>query len=83
MPFDSARWPNAVTVAGLIEQAMPLGIHCIKCGRHVEADPASLPLPGEAPVPSLSGRFKCTRCGSRQTEARPEFPSAGQLRGYA
>lgn len=36
-----------------------------------------------SPVPSLAGRFRCTRCGSRETEARPEFPSAGRLRGYA
>jgi len=79
----TGRWPNAVTVAGLIEQAMQMGLHCGKCGRHVVVDPASLPIARSAPVPSLAGRFRCTRCGSRQTEAWPEFPSAGRLRGYA
>ena len=62
---------------------MPLGIHCIKCGRHVVVDPAGLPIAHSAPVPSLAGRFRCTRCGSRQTEARPEFPPAGRLQGPA
>jgi hypothetical protein len=28
---------------------------------------------GESYVPALAGRFRCTRCGSRQTEARPHY----------
>jgi hypothetical protein len=83
MPFDASRWPNAVTVADLIERAMQLGVHCLTCGRHRVIEPATLPLASAAPVPSLAGRFKCTRCGSRQTEARPEYPSEGRLTGYA
>ena len=51
-----------------------MGVHCKKCARHVVMDPATLHLAPETPVPSLAGRFKCTRCGSKQTEARPEWP---------
>jgi len=29
------------------------------------------------PVETYAGRFKCTRCGSRKTEARPERPNEG------
>ena len=54
---------------------MGMGMHCMKCARHVVLDPATLHLAPETPVPSLAGRFKCTRCGSKQTEARPEWPS--------
>ena len=77
MPFDAARWPDAITVAQLIERAIPMSVHCHKCGRSKVLDPATLPLRREAPVPSLGGRFRCMRCGSRQTEARPEYPATG------
>ena len=75
MPFDSARWPNAVTIAWLIAERMQMGVYCQKCARHVVLNPAALPFAVETPVPSLAGRFKCTRCGSTMTEVRPEYPS--------
>ena len=77
MPFDASRWPNAVTIGWLIAERMGMGVHCQKCARHVVMDPATLHFAPETPVPSLAGRFKCTRCGSKQTEARPEWPSRG------
>ena len=73
MIFDAQRSPNAVTVASLISERMGMGVHC-NCARHVVMDPATPRLAPETPVPSLAGRFKCTRCGSKQTEARPEWP---------
>jgi hypothetical protein len=83
MPFDPARWPNAVRVGDLIAGRIPLGIHCGKCSRYVVADPAALPLAPESYVPALAGRFRCTRCGSRQTEARPEYSRRGErIMGY-
>ena len=72
MPFDAQRWPNAVTIRDLIAERV--GVHCQKCARHVLMDPAKLHLAPETLVPSLAGRFKCKRCGSKQTEARPEWP---------
>ena len=39
MPFDASHWPNAVTIAGLIAEGLPAGIHCHACGRFVTADP--------------------------------------------
>jgi hypothetical protein len=38
-----------------------------------------VPLPAEAPLPALEGRFRCERCGSRQTSARPHFEEAGAM----
>jgi hypothetical protein len=72
--FDAKRWPNAVTIRDLIAERMGMGVHCQKCRRHVVMDPAKLHLTVDTPVPSLAGRFKCTRCGSKQTEAWPEWP---------
>jgi hypothetical protein len=75
MSFDSARWPDAVTISWLIAERMGMGVHCQKCAHHAVLDPASPPFAPETPVPALAGRFKCTRCGSGKTEARPEWPS--------
>jgi DNA-directed RNA polymerase subunit RPC12/RpoP len=61
-------------IADLMEGGLRMGVHCHPCGRHVVIDPATLPLSPELPVPSLERRFRCTRCGSKQTEARPEWP---------
>ena len=64
---------------------MEMGVHCMKCARHVVLDPATLHLAPETPVPSLAGRFRCTRCGSKQTEApssRKEYQRLiGRVRG--
>ena len=63
-----------MTIADLMREGLRMGVHCHPCGRHVVLDPAKLRLAPETPVPSLERRFKCTRCGSRSTEARPEWP---------
>jgi hypothetical protein len=35
MPFDTARYPNAVTVGWLIAERMGMGVHFHPCGSHV------------------------------------------------
>lgn len=74
MPFDPAKYPDAITVGQLIERGMKIGLHCFDCAHFAVADPAALPLKHEEFVPALGGRFRCTRCGSVKTEARPHFP---------
>ncbi len=73
MIFDPAKYPNAVTIGYLIEYGMALEVHCLKCGRFRTMAPAETGIPPETPVPALAGRFKCSRCGSRETEARPHY----------
>ena len=73
MKFDPMKWPDAVTIGRLIEQGMPLGVHCNPCGRFAKLDPATLPIAATVPVPALEGLFRCGRCGSRDTQARPEY----------
>ena len=74
MPFDPARWPNAVRVRDLIAKGTPLEVHCSRCAWC--RIPAELPLDPESYVPALVGRFRCTRCGSGDTEARPHYSRA-------
>lgn len=79
MPFDPARWPDAVTVGRLVETDVPLGIHCRRCGRFRSVPAGEVGLDLATPVPALEGRFRCSRCGSTATEARPDYvrPPAG------
>jgi hypothetical protein len=74
MGFDRRKYPNAVTIGGLIANDQLLGVSCHKCGRHAVFDPKAMPFRSDVAVPELAGRFKCSRCGSKDTEARPEFP---------
>jgi hypothetical protein len=73
MTFDPAKWPNAVTLAYLAENGIALGVHCHKCARFVTRDPAELGIDMTTPVPALAGRFRCSQCGSAETEARPHY----------
>ena len=73
MSFDPAKWPNAVTLADLVESGTPLGVHCFKCARFAVMEPAELGIDMATPVPALGGRFRCSRCGSKETEARPHY----------
>ena len=77
MPFRAVTVTDPVTFGWLIEKGMNVGLHCHPCGRHVVVPVRSLPFALETPVPATAGRFKCTRCGSRQTETRPEWPNEG------
>jgi hypothetical protein len=77
MVFNARAHLDPVTFGWLLGRAMDVGLHCFPCGRHVVVPVRSLPFGHETPVPAKAGRFKCTRCGSRQTEARPEWPNEG------
>ena len=52
-------------------------VYCCDCGRERDVDPLSLPLPGETPVPSVGKCMKCSACGSRKIDARPELYPGG------
>ena len=72
-PLIPHKWPNAVRIRNLIAEGRRLEVHCNKCARFRTLDPSDLPLPGEPSVPALEGLFRCTRCGSRETQARPHY----------
>jgi hypothetical protein len=42
-----------------------------------DVDPATIPLPPEFPVPKVGSRMKCSACGSRKVETKPELYPGG------
>ena len=46
------------------------GVYCCDCYHERDVSPATVPLP--PPVPEISERMKCSACGSRKIDARPE-----------
>ena len=66
----------------LIADGERMEVHCYDCGRCRVMDPASLPLSPDEFVAGLGGRFRCTRCGSRKTEARGHIDYSKIMPGY-
>jgi hypothetical protein len=42
-----------------------------------DVNPAAVPLPPEIPLPSVGKRMKCSACGSREIDTRPELYPGG------
>ena len=67
----------AVTIADLIRDRRLLWVYCRDCGRERDVDPATLPLPGDWPVPEVGLRMRCSTCGSRKVHTAPELYPGG------
>jgi hypothetical protein len=67
----------SVVIADLIRAHRLLWVYCSECGRERDLDPATLPLPGDYPVPDVGKRMKCSACGSRKITTRPELYPGG------
>lgn len=81
---NSAEKFGPVTLGDLIDAKRGLAVHCIQCGRCKVIVPDSLPFLKSKAVPDMRGAFKCSRCGSTQTEARPDYSDfAPALTGYS
>ena len=69
---------QAVTLGDLIIEKKLMWTYCLDCGRERDADPELLPLPPETPIPGLGRRhMRCSTCGSRMIETRPELYPGG------
>ena len=66
-----------VTLGDLIHEAKLLWVYCLECCRERDVDPNTIPLPKSFPVPNIGARMKCTACGSRQIDTRPELYPGG------
>lgn len=61
------------TIADLIEYDMVMGLHCLPCGRWVEADLQALVDSGKGGLPYAQAIFRCNQCGelaSKQIKQR-------------
>jgi hypothetical protein len=65
------------TLGDLIREDKLLWIYCRACHRERDVNPATVPLPAETPVPEVSKHTKCSACGSRKIDARPELYPGG------
>lgn len=69
--------PGTVTLTSLIYDHKLLWVYCRDCCREREIDPATVPLPGNFPVPDVGKRRKCSACGSRKITTAPELYPGG------
>jgi hypothetical protein len=54
-----------------------LWLYCRDCLRERDVDPATIPLSPDVPVPEIGKRMKCSACGSRKIDSRPELYPGG------
>jgi hypothetical protein len=66
-----------VTFGDLARDGKLLWVYCTECYHERDLDPSAVPLPAETPVPSVGKRMKCSACGSRNIDARPELYPGG------
>ena len=74
-------WTGAVLVGDAIRQRVPLWVTCRACGRRVRVDPGKIAdrVGYDVPVPSLSPKMRCTRCGGRSADvAVGHYPRAAE-----
>ena len=62
-----------VTLDDLAADGRLLWCFCATCCHEVEVPPLSLGLPGNVPVPDVARRLRCSRCGSREIETKPQL----------
>jgi hypothetical protein len=66
-----------VTLGDLIEAKKLLWVYCCECGHERDVDPATLPLSWDTPVPFIATHMKCSACGSRKINTKPELYPGG------
>ena len=66
-----------VTLGDLIEAKKLLSVYCCDCGHERDVDPAALSLSWDTPVPFISTHMKCSACGSRKINTKPELYPGG------
>ena len=85
-PPDTKRLPlpggrlitDPVTLGDLITAGKLLWCYCLDCCHERDVEPASLCLSADTPVPGLGERhMRCSNCGSRKIETKPELYSGG------
>ena len=48
-----------------------------RSGSRRDVDPSTIPLPPDVPVPEIGKHMKCSACGSRKIDSRPELYPGG------
>ena len=64
-----------VTVGDLAREGRLLWCYCVACGYEREIGPLSVGFEEDQPVPTAGKRMKCSQCGSRDIETKPQLHS--------
>ena len=67
-----------VTLDDLVRDDKLLWVYCTDCGHERDVTPATIPLPPETPVPDVGKHMKCSVCGSRKINTKPELYPGGR-----
>jgi hypothetical protein len=70
---DEIQSFNPVSLGDLARERRLLWCYCLKCGHEREVEPLSLGLDPAEAVPTVGRRLKCSRCGAREIETRPQL----------
>jgi hypothetical protein len=74
---SSAPIGGPVTLGDLVRSDKLLWVCCCDCGHERDVNPAMVPLPAETPVPEVGKHMKCSACGSRKINTKPELYPGG------
>jgi hypothetical protein len=61
----------------LVREDKLLWVYCCDCGHERDVSPAMVPLPAETSVPDVGKHMKCSACGSRKINTKPELYPSG------
>jgi hypothetical protein len=66
-----------VTLGDLIRDDKLLWCYCCDCGHERDVTPATVPLPHKIAVADVGKHMKCSKCGSRKINTKPELYPGG------
>ena len=66
-----------VTLGDLICGDKLLWVYCTECGHERDVAPSTVPLPAETPVTDVAKRMKCSKCGSKKINSKPQLYPGG------
>ena len=76
--YEDNAAPEPARLSWLAARKLDLWVWCEKCSHHrIVAVAPLLQVFGDATLPSLSQRFKCSKCGARDIFLRPDWPRHG------
>lgn len=71
--------PSTTTLAGLARRRIDIWLWCRACSHHAVVNSTTLAdrLGQDFPVSQVGRQARCSRCGARDGDARPNWPSIG------
>lgn len=75
--------PGPVTLRDLIREGKLLWVYCNGCSHERDVEPATVPLPGDTPVPLVGKQMRCSRCSGREIATMPEHCPGGVVAARA